>query len=150
MSRANEWQLVHSVSPDLPAVDRVCTDVRNRLKESVTDADSFAVELLVREALVNAVTHGCRERPGGQISCQVRRQGRDVWVSVSDDGSGFDWRAQRQTTVADLATSGRGVALYALYANRVSFNEAGNEVVLYRRLSEPAEEIEHDGTSHQP
>jgi serine/threonine-protein kinase RsbW len=150
MTHGDDWQVVRQVTPSLPAVDDVCADVRIRLKGSVVDADFFAVELLLREALVNAVKHGCRGRPSAHVRCQVRREGRALWLSVSDDGPGFDWRAQQQARVADLATSGRGLALYALYADQVSFNEAGNEVVLYRRLRAPSEEIEHDGTSHQP
>ena len=137
---APAWRIRRTLRPDLAAVDLLCAHVRNRLKGSASAADSFAVELLLREALVNAVKHGCRGRPGGHISCEVRRSDRGLRMSVCDDGRGFDWQRQQQSPAADLATSGRGVSLYSLYADRVTFNGAGNRVVLFRRLHDAAPE----------
>jgi serine/threonine-protein kinase RsbW len=65
-------------------------------------------------------------------------------LAVRDDGPGFDWKARQSAGLPDLATSGRGIALYTLYADRVAFNEAGNAVVLCRRLREPSGESEDD------
>ena len=51
---------------------------------------------------------------------------------MADDGPGFDWRAALRLDPGDTATCGRGLKIYAMYADRVSFNEAGNRVVLER------------------
>lgn len=138
------WRIERRLAPSLAAVDEVCAAVRNRLKETATAADSFAVELLLREALVNAVKHGCRDRPDGKVRCEVRRQQEGIRMAIGDDGPGFDWRQRQQMDLPDLDTSGRGVALFTVYADTVDFNDAGNEVVLYRRLGEPHQEIEDD------
>jgi serine/threonine-protein kinase RsbW len=140
MSLSPTWRLERRLAPSLEEVERVCVDVRNRLKGSVLGADLFAVELVLREALVNAVTHGCRERPDARVRCEVRRLGAAIRVAVGDTGPGFDWRLRQQAEVPDDATSGRGVRLYGLYADRVAFNESGNHVVLHRRLRQTLEE----------
>jgi serine/threonine-protein kinase RsbW len=64
----------------------------------------------------------------------VRVGPRKARLAVADDGPGFDWRAALAADTRDTATCGRGLKIYALYADRVSFNEAGNRVVLERWL----------------
>jgi serine/threonine-protein kinase RsbW len=131
---AGRWRIDRTLEPTLHAVDRVCADVRHRLKPHASAADWYGVELLLREALTNAVLHGGAAGPGRRVRCEVRVGPRKAWMSVSDDGPGFDWRAALASETADTATSGRGLKIYELYADRVSFNEAGNRIVLERRL----------------
>ena len=53
----------------------------------------FAAELLLREALTNAVVHGCHAESGKQVRCSMRLKGRRLLIVVDDDGDGFDWRS---------------------------------------------------------
>lgn len=127
------WRIERTLEPTLGAVDRVCADVRRRFKPHATADDWYSVELLLREALTNAVLHGggaCR----GRVRCEVRVGTTKATLMVMDDGPGFDWRASLLKETAETATGGRGLKIYGLYADRVSFNEAGNRVVLERRL----------------
>jgi serine/threonine-protein kinase RsbW len=129
------WRIARTLEPTLHAVDSVCADVRQRLKVHASAADWYGVELLLREALTNAVLHGGGSDPARKVRCEVRVGPRKAWVAVADEGPGFDWRAALAADTAETATSGRGLKIYALYADRVSFNEAGNRVVLERRLA---------------
>jgi serine/threonine-protein kinase RsbW len=131
------WRLRRTLRPALSDVDAVCAIVRNRLKQTAIDADCFAVELLLREALINAVTHGCRGRATGRVRCEIRRTTGSIRIVVTDDGDGFDWRLRQEVAPAEEDTSGRGICLYDLYADRVMFNEAGNRVALSRTLRDP-------------
>jgi len=128
------WRLRRTLRPALADIDGVCVIVRNRLKQTAHAADCFTVELLLREALANAVTHGCRDRAGGRVRCEVRFTGASVRILVADDGSGFDWRARLGAEPPELETGGRGLCLYSLYADSVTFNESGNRVALHKRL----------------
>lgn len=129
------WRIDRTLEPTLHAVDRVCADVRRRLKPQATGDDWYGVELLLREALTNAVLHAGNSHPGRRVRCEVRVGPRKARLTVADEGPGFDWRAALCAKTAETATSGRGLKIYALYADRVSFNEAGNRVVLERRLN---------------
>jgi serine/threonine-protein kinase RsbW len=136
MTRAatGRWRIARTMEPTLPAVDRVCADVRRKLKPHAAPADWYGVELLLREALTNAVLHGGGTEPGRRVRCEVRVGPRKAWLAVADEGPGFDWRAALRAETAETATCGRGLKIYGLYADRVRFNEAGNRVVLERWL----------------
>ena len=94
----------------------------------------FAAELLMREALVNAVEHGCRREPGRSVRCTARLQARRLTISVVDEGPGFDWRAQWCRPLNPLAASGRGLDIFRQWATRVRFNQKGNAVTILRRF----------------
>lgn len=128
------WRITRTLAPSLRAVDRVCADVRKRLKPHASAADWYGVELLLREALTNAVLHGSGHEPHRRVRCEVRIGPRKARLAVADDGPGFDWRAALAADTRDTATCGRGLKIYGLYADRVSFNDAGNRIVLERWL----------------
>lgn len=52
--------------------------------------DSRRAQLLASELCVNAVAHGLRDRPSARAFCAWLLQGREILVSVHDEGSGFD------------------------------------------------------------
>jgi serine/threonine-protein kinase RsbW len=126
------------IRPTLAAIDEVCLVVRDRLKDQASAADWYGVELLLREALTNAVLHGGGSDPGRRVRCEVTIGPRKARLAVTDEGPGFDWRAALAATTPDAATSGRGLKIYEIYADRVSFNRAGNRIVLERRLGQAA------------
>jgi serine/threonine-protein kinase RsbW len=130
------WRLARTLAPTLEAVDAMCLDVRRRLKGWASAADWYGVELLLREALTNAVLHGGGPHPGRRVRCEVAVGRTKARLSVADDGPGFDWRAVSASEADETATSGRGLKIYAVYADRVTFNEAGNRVVLERHFRE--------------
>jgi anti-sigma regulatory factor (Ser/Thr protein kinase) len=94
----------------------------------------FAAELLVREALVNAVEHCCHREPGRSVRCTARLHARRLTISVVDEGQGFDWRAQWCRPPNPLAASGRGLAIFRQWATWVRFNQKGNSVTILRRF----------------
>ncbi len=134
-SRPRRWRLARTLAPTLEAVDALCAEVRRRLKGKASPADWYGVELLLREALTNAVLHG----GGGEgfpVRCEVTVGARRVRMVVADKGPGFDWKAHLVSETPESATSGRGLRIYSHYADRVAFNAVGNRVVLERRLRE--------------
>jgi anti-anti-sigma factor len=98
-------------------------------------ANRFAVELLMREVLTNAVVHGCRTDPEKQVRCRLRIKSGRLLIAVEDDGEGFDWRAARARPVSFTDCSGRGSGILRIYANRVRYNAVGNAVALVRCLA---------------
>jgi serine/threonine-protein kinase RsbW len=127
----------------LAEVDWLCTDMRALLASSDLDEARFAIELLAHESLCNAVIHGNKKNADKRVLLEIR-VGR-VWVrlQVTDEGNGFDWR-KKSFLPGDVGdTTGRGIALYALYAERRQFNAFGNQVTLWIRKRKL--EGEHNG-----
>ena len=122
----------------LQAVDGVCLQLRDLLSVRLLGPrDLFALELLAREALTNAVRYGCQGDPGREVAFRFRLGRRRAVLVVDDDGPGFDWRAYLARPDDDEATGGRGLRIYRTYASRLLFNPKGNRLLLIRNFPEP-------------
>jgi serine/threonine-protein kinase RsbW len=118
----------------LPAIEAVLQEFRAEAVARLTPADAFAVELLLREALNNAVLHGCGADPTRSVECALRLDGRHLAAVVCDGGAGFNWREALRGSTRTDESSGRGVAILRQYATRVRFNAGGNRVVILKRF----------------
>ncbi len=118
-------------------IDHVCEEIRNSFPGGPAAGRSFPVQLLLREALNNAVLHGCRNDLSRKIKCSAKLvDNMRVALSVEDEGNGFDWRkCMNRSEWVDLACSGRGLRIMSLYSKKVQFNKKGNVVVLEIDLS---------------
>lgn len=118
----------------LDAIEEFLIEFHVRCAVMQNWVNCFTAELLLREALTNAVMHGCGADPGKQVRCAIRLRGRSLLIAVSDDGKGFDWRAalHREAELSDC--SGRGISILRAYADRVRFNDTGNTVTLIKHF----------------
>jgi serine/threonine-protein kinase RsbW len=89
--------------------------------------DLFALRILLREAVLNAVTHGCHENPLQQVTIQIGLENGDVDLTVTDSGPGFNWRDHADYS-QELAEGGRGMALMKIYSSCMDYNDPGNQV----------------------
>jgi serine/threonine-protein kinase RsbW len=118
----------------LHAVEEFILEFRRRSRALLDRAHCFTAELLVREALTNAVVHGCRTDSSKQVRCSLRLKGRRLLIAVEDDGEGFDWRAAGTNPATWLECSGRGIEILRKYSNRVRYNERGNAMTIVKRF----------------
>ena len=51
-----------------------------------------------------------------------------TYFKISDDGKGFDWKAQQKKQVDKEETHGRGISLATQLVNNIKYNDTGNEV----------------------
>lgn len=98
------------------------------------ETNCFASELVLREALTNAVVHGSRGDPAKQVRCVARIKRRRLLLVIEDQGEGFDWRAARSEVSAPTGDSGRGCEILRTYARRVRYNAKGNAVAILQNL----------------
>lgn len=126
-----EWRCEHPAAGDL--VEHICREFQQWEGYPQDRQDRFACELLLREALVNAVTHG--SPPGGPVRCVLRANHHRILISVRDCGDGFDWRDAWGRAADGHQENGRGLAIYRHYASLVRFSECGNSIALIRRLA---------------
>ncbi len=126
------------IDPDYRAVDRVVEAVEALLPPQAGQRASFGFRLALREALVNAVRHGCRRGGGSGVEVEVTVDPQRWEARVADDGPGFDWRPHLERVPVPTASGGRGIALIRLYGDEVEFNGRGNEIRIVCR-PEPAD-----------
>jgi serine/threonine-protein kinase RsbW len=98
--------------------------------------DIVAVELAFREALANAVRHGCRDDASQYVRCWVGyEEPGEVVLVVRDPGSGFDPAAVPDPLDAAnrLNPGGRGIFLMRGLMDDVQFADGGREVRMRKR-----------------
>ena len=95
------------------------------------EGNEYQIELALREALANAIVHGCENDPAKKVECCVAcTESSDVMIIVRDPGQGFD----PQTAPNPLAgenlnsTHGRGIYLINQLMDEVSFERNGAEI----------------------
>ncbi len=113
------------------AVDVVCLGARAALERRRLAAHCFAVDLLLREFLNNAIIHGHRSVRRRRVRAGMRITRKWIVLRIADRGAGFDWRARRREPPDATSPCGRGMAIGAAYAQQVQFSPRGNAVTLW-------------------
>jgi anti-sigma regulatory factor (Ser/Thr protein kinase) len=128
----HDWK--RELLPNLEQVERFCDEFRVFCSTNCARLDAFTAELLLREALTNAVRHGGRSNARQRISCTLRAKPASLLIVIRDGGHGFNWAARGKSCPDPSATGGRGIAILRKYASAVRFNREGNMVALFRRF----------------
>lgn len=124
-------RLALRMSACLSNIDEADGRLRRFLEEAGADLDLFAVRILLREGLLNAVMHGSQEDPDLDVMLEACLDRHGLRLTIEDAGPGFCWEpALHQLDI--MGDSGRGLPLMRMYASTVEFNERGNRVVLIR------------------
>jgi serine/threonine-protein kinase RsbW len=99
--------------------------------------DSFAVNLILRESLSNAIRHGHNGDQTRAVLINYHLSPEAVLVEVADEGNGFNPYAVPNPFEKDRRgrSPGRGILLMRLYMSWIRFNRRGNRVLLCKRRS---------------
>jgi len=114
-----------------------------------TKRDVFGVRLSLEEAFLNGIKHGNRQNGKKVVTARGHIGPERVWVSIEDQGDGFDPTKLPDPTDPQnlIKPSGRGVMLMCAFLSAVIFNKKGNKLWIERTPSpEPKDddEDEHD------
>jgi anti-sigma regulatory factor (Ser/Thr protein kinase) len=101
--------------------------------------DTFAVTLVLREAVANAVRHGHRGDKTRNVLIHYHVGPEGVFVEVADEGCGFD-----PHLVSDPLDENNqreqpprwGLLLMRVYMSWIRFNKRGNRVLLCKQRSQ--------------
>lgn len=116
-----------------PAVARVLETARTL---ACATGKEFEIETAVREALANAIRHGCRNDPDKIVQlCVACDEGRGMLIIVRDPGPGFDPAQIPRPTVGQnvFRHHGRGIYLINQLMDEVTFHEGGTEIRMVKR-----------------
>jgi serine/threonine-protein kinase RsbW len=93
-----------------------------------------ALQLSMKEAFVNAIKHGNRERDECSVTCSLQAEGETLFASIKDCGNGFDPDELPDPLLPQnrLRLSGRGVYIICTIAEITGFerNDDGSTLML--------------------
>ena len=121
-----------TISADSNAISGVVDGVLQIAREmKCAEGNEYHVELALREALANAIVHGCNNDPTKKVECcVVCNEASDVMIVVRDPGEGFSPQAVPSPLDAENLNRdhGRGIYLINQLMDEVSFARNGSEI----------------------
>lgn len=121
------------------------SDYYSHLNEILADLHPFLanhvsimgnVELVLGEAINNALTHGNKGDINKQIQVHISIHNQTLVLTVRDEGVGFNFNAIPDPTLIENREklTGRGVFLMKSLADLVLFEENGSKVEIHFKL----------------
>jgi serine/threonine-protein kinase RsbW len=123
-----ELTIAGSVKAIEPAVQQILTVVDSM---GCARGKEFAIETAIREALANAITHGCGSDPSKQVKISAYCDDeRGMILVVRDPGQGFDPKTIPSPVQGErlFAEHGRGIYLINQLMDEVRFRSGGSEI----------------------
>jgi anti-sigma regulatory factor (Ser/Thr protein kinase) len=121
-------------SATLENIDRGAEELDRLLRDRGNDSLRFALNVGLREALLNSVIHGSHEDCRQTVSCRFTLADDCLVIEISDEGAGFDWRTLPTIPPDGCAERGRGLSIISAFFDEFRYNEKGNCVILTKRL----------------
>lgn len=139
--RRTKFRFAVSVPANPRVIAAVTGEVRQLLEARTWPEDEVdAVDVALREALANAIRHGCRGDATQYVRCAFAYgEGDEVLLVVRDPGSGFDPAVVPDPFDAAnmLNHGGRGLLLIRALMDDVQFVDGGREVRMRKRKGTP-------------
>ena len=139
----NSKRVSYTLDSTLETVNNAEATASNLATEAgFADDEVMKIAMAVREAAINAVLHGNAYDPAKKVSIQFERTGKDLVITIKDQGKGIDLNAIPDPLAPDnlLKTSGRGIFLIRSFMDEVQINPsaAGTEIKLIKHVHGPA------------
>lgn len=132
-----------TISADPNAISGVVDGVMQIAREmKCAEGHEYQIELALREALANAIVHGCNNDHSKKVECCVAcTESSDIMIVVRDPGLGFDPKAVPDPLAGENLHShhGRGIYLINQLMDEVSFERNGAEIRM-RKAAAPSSE----------
>jgi len=122
----------------LEYIDEACNTVTKFLTSTQEGLapHMFAINLVMREGLINAIRHGNRNDPGKIVDIQLKiDRPKTILLEILDQGEGFDWKAQQTAELPGEEDHGRGIHIIGTYVTRYSYNPKGNLLYLEKTIA---------------
>jgi serine/threonine-protein kinase RsbW len=122
---------------DLKEIPGVVDQIMRTVTEmNCAEGKEFEIEIALREALVNAVVHGCKKDTSKKVQvCVACDESRGILLVVRDPGPGFDPQALPDPLYGEnlFASHGRGIYLINQLMDEVTFKHGGTEIHMRKK-----------------
>ncbi len=126
---------ISSSSENIRLVERLVEDVCDVF--NINEDNYGNILIAVTEAVNNAIYHGNKGNPEKNIKIGFESKDKEIKFSVTDEGNGFDFNNLPDPTdpINIDKPNGRGVFLMKHLADKIEFNNNGQEVLLTFHLN---------------
>lgn len=121
----------------LENVDKAAKEIDGVLHSIGIKKESFPILLGMREALLNAVSHGSGRDGRKKVQLKLKLRRDHILMEITDEGEGFDWKSRLEKGLQARKESGRGFAIIKRCFTDIEYNEKGNGLILKRKLIKP-------------
>jgi serine/threonine-protein kinase RsbW len=137
----NEKDLIWQYQATIPADVDSITPIMDQLMELAEETECFVgkemqIETALREALANAIVHGCKNDDRHTIQLSVAcDEDHEIQMVVRGPGSGFDPNSVPDPTINQnmYETHGRGLYLINQLMDEVRYERGGTEIHMRKK-----------------
>jgi serine/threonine-protein kinase RsbW len=132
-----EERITFKMPSDVKLLDGVLEYLNERmLRLGFVEPDDSELIIALDEAIVNAIKHGNRCDASKSVSITAEFTAEGTRFIIADEGPGFDLCNVPNPTdpCRLLEPSGRGLYLINHIMDDVCFNDAGNQLTMFKRL----------------
>ncbi len=104
----------------------------------LSEGDKCELKLILSELLYNAVIHGNKSSSNKKVFLDIKLDRLIIEATIRDDGDGFDYDgffAQLNEEDNFNSEHGRGIKLVYALTNKLEFNDRGNSIKFYKKVS---------------
>lgn len=131
-AQTSSMQFEVTLPADVSAISPVVDWVMRLVDELEYGAEKeFEIEMALREALANAVLHGCKADPTKTVECFVKGDREEgILIVVRDPGAGFDPMSLPSPVESSKlgADNGRGIFLIQNLMDEVTHEQNGTVI----------------------
>lgn len=139
-----------TIPADPNAINGVVDGVMQIAREmKCAEGNEYEIDLALREALANAIVHGCENDPSKKVECCVAcTESSDIVIVVRDPGQGFiPSHVPNPLAEENLSSNhGRGIYLINQLMDEVSFERNGAEIRMRKVSGSTPAELSATGT----
>lgn len=136
------YQIENKAEKITPLLDKIFIQLKSILALETFSELKFDLEIAAREMLANAIEHGCtlaaeqnKILAAEPIKIKVRLTAAELTFQVEDPGPGFDWENYDLETMPEFSEKGRGLKMINSVADQIRFNQKGNIIKIYFKIS---------------
>jgi serine/threonine-protein kinase RsbW len=137
----NEKDLIWQYQATIPADVDSITPIMDQLMELAEETECFVgkemqIETALREALANAIVHGCKNDDRHTVQLSVAcDEDHEIQMVVRGPGSGFDPNSVPDPTTNQnmYETHGRGLYLINQLMDEVRYERGGTEIHMRKK-----------------
>ena len=137
----NEKDLLWQYQATIPADVDSITTIMDQLMELAEETECFVgkemqIETALREALANAIVHGCKNDDRHTVQLSVAcGEDHEIEMVVRGPGSGFDPNSVPDPTTSQniYETHGRGLYLINQLMDEVHYERGGTEIHMRKK-----------------
>lgn len=126
---------ISSTQENISLIEKFVDDYLQNI--SIGDELYGKIYLATIEAANNAVNHGNKRNPRKKVFLQMEKNNNELVIDIHDMGEGFDYLNLPDPTLPENIEkpNGRGIFIIANLADKLLFNEKGNEIKITFNLN---------------